>query len=198
MKKINLIILFLLCTTVSKVIAQQSMFIAQYSVGFPVGDLNKFISKTSWRGATLEYKSMVDDGIGVGVQTGWNAWYEAKDYSTYTIDQQSLSGKQWRYCSTVPVLATLDYYLKPGERVNPFAGLGIGTMFSRTNLDVGIWTKEINTWQFAFQPEVGVVVQTSPGTGLIISAKYYSALKNKELDSNLGYFALNVGFEWGQ
>lgn len=161
-----------------------------------MGDLNTFIEKTSWRGFTFEYRNMVDEGIGVGFEVGQGAWYNDEGYKTYTDGTQSLSGYQYRYVSTVPILVDLNYYLKPGEKVNPFVGLGVGTEFSRTDVDMGLYYQEINTWAFALKGELGLIYQMNPGTGLIISGKYYSGFKTEELDQTRNYVGLNVGLVW--
>ena len=180
----------------TKVTAQKNLFAIEYTVGFGMGDLNDYISKTSWRGATMEYRSMVDDGIGVGFEVGWNAFYEAPGYTTIKDGTQTLSGTQYRYCSTVPMLVDLNYYLKPDEKINPFVGIGVGTEYSRTDTDMGLYTSRKETWHFAFKPELGIIAEVGPGTGIIISAKYYSALKTQELEQTRSYIAANIGLVW--
>lgn len=44
----------------------------------------------------------------VGVDAGWNVFYEKKDYDTYTGGTESLSGIQYRYQNSVPLLASAD------------------------------------------------------------------------------------------
>ncbi len=179
-----------------KLMAQRTSFAATYTVGFGIGDLNEYISKPSFRGATLEFRSMVDDGIGVGAEVGWSAFYEEPGYVTAYDGTQALSGTQYRYCSTVPILADLNYYLKPDEKINPFVGIGIGTEYSRTDLDIGQFRFRDETWHFLIKPELGIIAEVSPGTGIILSAKYYNAFKTEDLGESRSYIAANLGFIW--
>ncbi len=60
----------------------------------------------------LDFQKMVQDNIGVGVSVGWNVFYEELDYDTYTLDNVSLSGKQWRYSNHIPILASVNLSIK--------------------------------------------------------------------------------------
>src|SRR5688572_2472890 len=136
MKKI-FFFLFVVAATPS---FSQNITSLQYSIGFGTGDLGDFIGAPSFRGISLDYRRLVQPNIGVGFDVGWNVFYEAKSYGVYTIDNLSYSGKQWRYNNQMPMLFAADYYLKPGEQLNPFVGLGLGTMYSRRNTDMGQYT----------------------------------------------------------
>ena len=195
MKKATLILAMALLP-LTQLFAQENIFSLQYSVGFGVGDLHKFISKTSWRGVNLEYRKLVHDGhVGIGFDLGWNGWYEHPGYITTTQGTQSLSGDQFRYCSTAPMLGSIDYYFQPGSQINPFAGLGIGTEYSYSEVQLGIWSISTDTWHFLLKPEVGVLIQPTPGVGVTVSAKYYNAFKTQEVETR-SYVGLNVGVAW--
>jgi len=179
--------------------AQQHNFYSfTYSMGFSTGDFSDFIGQASFRGATFDYRRMVTDQIGVGVEFGWSAWYEEMDYGTYESETStsSITGKQFRYCSTVPMLASANYFILPGEKFNPYAGLGLGTIFNSSELDMGVWAFTSDTWHFALKPEIGAVIELSPGVGAIISGKYYAAFETSESKSR-NYITANVGIAWG-
>ena len=196
MKKIVLSIICISALFIQPATAQKNVYSFTYTMGFSMGDFNDFIGQGSFRGATFDYRHMFADNIGVGVQFGWNAWYEDLDYATYTEGTASISGNQFRYCSTVPMLASANYYILPGEKFNPYAGIGIGTMFSSSELDMGVWAFTADTWHFALKPELGFIYEAGPGFGLILSGKYYSAFETKETKSR-SYIAANVGIAWG-
>ncbi|MBL0342770.1 MAG: hypothetical protein IPP71_18900 [Bacteroidetes bacterium] len=195
MKKIYIILAFLFCSYfVSN--GQGSIAAMQYTVGIGTGDLKDFISKASFRGATFDYRKMyMDKHVGIGFELGWSAYYEENNYATYTNGTESISGKQFRYCSTVPVLISANYYLSPLKNINPFAGIGIGTEFSRSDLDMGVFTIQTDTWHFAVKPELGVIIKYGPGAGVIVSGKYYNAFKTSEQGTR-SYIAANVGLVW--
>lgn len=196
MKKLVIITFLSLCT--AGLLQAQSITSVTYSVGFPSGDLKDFITKTSWRGINFDFQKMVQPNIGVGFSMGWNVFYEDLAYDTYTVDNISLSGKQWRYSNHIPLLISSSYYLKPGEQLNPFVGLGVGTIYSIRNTDMNLYTIEEEAWNFALQPSIGVLIQASDVTSFHVSMKYnYGFQAGSELQNAQSYLALNVGFTFG-
>lgn len=195
MKKVYVIIMLILVSASYQVKAQENLISFQYSMGFTNGDFHDYISKPSFRGFAFDYRRMVKENIGVGFESGWNAFYEEKPYDTFTEGTVSLSGKQFRYGFTCPILASADYYLKPGELINPFIGIGIGTMFSRTDVDMGLYTFGDDVWHFALKPEIGVIIAPSYDIGIIIAGKYFNAFESGSSGSR-NYFGLNVGIVW--
>jgi outer membrane protein len=195
MKKI---LFFILMLSGAAVMAQGNLSSLQYSIGFGAGDLGDYISKPSFRGVTFDYRKLVQPNVGVGVDIGWNVFYEEQAYGTYTREGTNLtiSGKQWRYNNQFPMLFGADYYLSPGEQINPFFGLGVGTMYSLRNTDMGTYTLEQDAWHFALRPEAGILVETSPGFAFSITGKYYYGFEAGDLPAQ-GYFALNFGFVFG-
>jgi opacity protein-like surface antigen len=189
MKKILIIILFAVSTSAYA----QSITALQYSMGFGTGDLGDFVSKPSFRGFAIDFRKLVQPNIGVGFEVGWNVFYEEKSSDVYTTGNLSYSGKQWRYNNQFPLLGAADYYLKPGESINPFVGLGLGTMYSLRNTDMGQYTLEEDAWHFVLRPEVGVLFEANPNMSLAITGKYFYGFEAGDLDAQ-SYFALNVGF----
>lgn len=193
MKKIFLITL-LSVFTLGAVLAQSNTVVS-YSVGFPTGDLSDFIEKTSFRGMSIDYRKMVNPNVGVGVNFSWNTFYEEKGKATYTRDNISLTGKQYRYSNNFPMLATVAYFLKPEETTNPFVGLGVGTMYTLRNTDMNLYTLEQDAWNFLLQPEIGIQFDIDPSSALHLSLKYnYGFQGGNDLTTSQSYLALNVGF----
>ncbi len=175
------------------VLAQQSLTAFTYSMGFGTGDLGDYIGQASFRGATLDYRRFIQPAVGLGFDLGWNVFYEERPYDTYEYGGVSLSGKQFRYSNHVPILLAADFFFKPGEKVNPFAGMGIGTMYSRRNTDMNLYTVEQDNWSFVMRPEAGVWLDLQPGFGLMAVAKYYTGFAAGDLETQ-SYFTFNVGF----
>ena len=192
MKKIFFVFLLTGIITASQVKAQESLFSIQYSMGFASGDMKDFNGSASFRGISFEYKYLAQPAIGIGVETGYNLFYDRMDYATYTRGTQSLTGVQYRYTHAVPVLFAADYYIKPDTRFNPFVGLGIGTLYTYRDLDMGMFTRESDAWQFALRPEVGAIISTQ-FADLIVGAKYFSGFKANDTDGQ-SYFTVNMGF----
>jgi outer membrane protein len=186
------IVIFALLFSGLTVFAQTSLTSFQYSMGFGAGDLGNYINKSSFRGFAIDYRKLIQPDIGIGVDLGWNVFYEAKSYDTYSSGTTDVSGRQYRYNNQFPMLIAADYYNNPGEKITLFVGLGIGTMYSLRNTDMGTWTLEQDAWNFALRPEVGVMYELNPDLRINISTKYYHGFEAGDLPAQ-GYFTLNVG-----
>jgi hypothetical protein len=191
MKKI--FILTILSVLAISAFSQSNLTALSYSIGFGAGNMHDFISPASFRGFTVDYRNMVQPNIGVGVDIGWNVFYDEVPDDVYEYKNVTLSGKQWRYSNEFPMLAAIDYYLNPGTQVSPFGGLGIGTMYSLQNTDMSAYTFEKDAWHFALRPEIGVIIKAAPGVGMMLAAKYYYGFKAGDLPSQ-GYLTINFGF----
>lgn len=192
MKK--LFTLALICGVLSVPALAQNTFSIQYSLSFG-GTINNYITSTSVRGATFEYKVMPQPNIGIGVDVGWNHFYERRAYDTYTSGTQSLSGVQYRYANAVPIFVTTNYFFSPGEKINPFIGLGVGTIFLNRYMDMGQFRVTDENWHFALKPEFGARVELAPDMDLILSYRYMNAFGTSDSDMQ-NFMTFNVGFVW--
>jgi hypothetical protein len=190
MKKALYIILFTVIA--SSAMAQSSFTTFEYTVGFGAGDLKDYVSPVSWRGFTFNYTNMVKPNVGVGFEVGWSLFYEKKPFDTYTTGNFSYSGKQWRYSDEVPMMATFTFFKSPDSEISPFAGLGIGTLYSHHRTDFGQWTFTTDAWQFALRPEVGLMYNTG-GASIALTGKYFYGFKGGDLPSQ-SFYTVNLGF----
>jgi hypothetical protein len=189
MKKTLYILLFTVLA--SSAMAQNSISSWQYSVGFATGDLHDYVAPVSWRGVTYNYYHMVETGAAIGLELGWNVFYEEKGYSTYTYGDWDYTGKQYRYSNNAPLLFTIGYFKNPDDQVSPFASLGIGTMYSERKTAMGAYTFTSDGWHFELKPELGLMYNTQ-GASLALSAKYYYGFKAGDLPAE-GFFTINLG-----
>ncbi|MBK7651188.1 MAG: outer membrane beta-barrel protein [Flammeovirgaceae bacterium] len=188
-------ILILLCSLSLGTLYAQSNVTFNYSIGFPSGDLSDFTKQVSFRGATFDFRKMVNPNIGVGFSLGWNVFYEELASDTYTVDNVSLSGKQYRYSNHIPMMINPTYYLKRGETINPYVSLGIGTMYTRRNTDMNLYTVEQEAWNFLLQPEIGMQYMLSDMNAINLSGKFnYGFKAGNELTAAQSFFTLNIGF----
>jgi hypothetical protein len=146
--------------------AQSGYASIQYVIGFGTGDLGSFISKASFRGAVFEYQRNINPNLSAGLEIGWNTFYEKKDYDTYTQE-------------TGPF--------------KPYVNLGIGTMYTKRDTDMGQWRLAQEAWHFALKPELGLLYELNFSTDLKASAKYYTGFAGGDLESSQSYFAITAG-----
>jgi outer membrane protein len=167
MKKILIIAIVLVLAIPA--FSQSSITALQYSMGFGTGEMNDYIGKASFRGFTVDYRKLVQSNVGVGVDIGWNVFYEEKAWDIYEGQNNvTYSGKQWRYSNHFPMLVAADYYTDVNKELSAYGGLGIGTMYTLQNTDMGAYTFEKDAWHFALRPEVGILYQPSPGTAFFL------------------------------
>jgi opacity protein-like surface antigen len=174
-----------------------SSFGLTYSISFPMGDLHDYISKTSFRGIEMEYNYHLKRTMSLGIATGWNTFYERVEQKTYTDGTASITGVQYRYTNTVPILLTGRYIKAGSGKAEPFLGVGIGTLYADRATDFGLYRISRDAWQFCVAPELGVILKSDRGVAGLISARYYSAFDASNL-SGQPYISLNIGFLWGE
>jgi hypothetical protein len=173
-----------------------STLTAQYTISIPLGNTRKFVDKASLRGWTFDYKYHFNDVGSVGATIGWYVFYDKHDYDSYTIRDESmtLSGLQYRYVNSVPMMATFNYFLPTGK-VSPFAGLGIGTTYNEEQLVMGMYAIQVNTWHFTLAPELGVRMNATASVSGFLSARYNNNFETTELKTQ-SYLGLNFGVMW--
>jgi len=193
MKRIILTLLIGISATAA--VAQHSVEFA-YSIGFGTGDLGDFISKPSFRGITVDYRHMFNSNMAVGFNAGWNTFYAEESSKTYTLENQSLTGKQYRYSNHLPMLVTYTYFLSPDEFISPYAAFGLGTMYARRNTDMNLYTLEQEGWPFVLQPEIGIHFKTSDGLGTVVNLKYLHGFEAGDFNAAQSYLTLNIGFSF--
>lgn len=192
MKRILVLSAVLVMILASNATAQRTTI--SYSMGLGTGDLGNYASNLSGRGFAIDYRKMVKPNIGVGFYTGMNTFYDERPFDTYSIDNRTLSGRQFRYVNSFPLMIAADYYVNTGEDLVPFFGLGVGTIYNKRRTDMGIFQLEQDAWSLAFAPQVGFYYSVNRNNGIAVSAKYNLGLAAGDFDSSQSYLSLNIGF----
>lgn len=193
---------YLLSTFIALLIAgatysQTSLYSMDYTMSFGVGETAEYIGSPSFRGFTFEGRGFVTDELSLGGLFTWSTFYEKLGGATFTQDQTTLTGTQYRYLNAYPILFQAHYYLgtDPYEpRMYMGGGLGAYKMVQRTN--VGVWSIENNYWHFGISPEVGVLFPVSMTTSLNVSFRYHYVVKTKN-SPDYSWFGLSLGIAWG-
>lgn len=182
----------LLCTIACH--AQENTVSTQYTISFPVDDTKSFIDRTSFRGVTFDFRHHVTNTVAIGGMTGWYTFYQETAAETYTPEegQSSITGKQFRYINSLPLLFSAHYYLAPKEYISPFGSLAAGVTYNRQDIWVGPYGNEIDHWQFTIAPEIGVRFAADADFWGYLSARYSRCFKTTELDTH-SYISLNIG-----
>jgi hypothetical protein len=190
-KNIALLLLFTTVINTSNLLAQTAYFAVDYTIGFPSGNTKDFIKSASFRGITFEYRNFIENNVSIGIDGGWQIFYERRPFATYTRGNESVSGVQFRYQNVVPLFAAADYYFGDDE-IRPYVGLGIGTLYSHQRVDMGLFSLEDKTWHFALRPEAGVLIEANIDLDFIMTARYIYGFEASGVSAQQ-YFSFNVG-----
>lgn len=163
----------------ASLLPKAQMLNINYQIALPLGDLKDFTDKASFRGMGMEYHGFLTDRISLGAGTGWNVFYENRDHATGDFrfkgndNTYTMTGNQYRYVNTVPLMAICRYFLAGGTSpVQPFLGLGAGTRWTEKRLEVGQYAATLSRWQFSFAPEVGIIAPFNEQLALSAGARY--------------------------
>ena len=108
----------------------------------------------------------------------------------------TLTGKQYRYVNTIPILASVRYHWGDYDGVRFFGGLSSGLYYMDRRVEMGLFASDTETGQFGIAPTAGLLVPASSGGGLQIECQYHNVFESNKGDS-FSYFNFNVGFTWG-
>jgi hypothetical protein len=172
----------------------QGSFIMSYPVSLPMGNLHDYITKTSYRGINLEFLKTAKPGVSVGLETGWNVFYEKTEKQQYKDGTTTITGVTYRYTNAVPILAEAKWYpAHETKTTNVYVGLGVGTLFVSRSTDFGLYRITTDSWQFCVRPEAGVLFSIEPGLKAMLGAKYYPGFNTSKLDGQ-AFLSFNAGF----
>lgn len=195
MKKISIICLLLCAVAIGRTNAQ--VLTINYRMATPLGDSHDFISKMSFRGMSADYHYYLSEHFAVGLSLGWNTYYKHLDYHTNHFmlrgEKVTITGDQFRYLNVVPILASVRYQFTKGDAVVlPYIGVGVGTNWAETRLEIGDFVAKEKGWQFAVAPEIGMIIPFCDRVGMHIGAQYQYSAKASGLPA-LQDFGIKVG-----
>src|SRR6187402_459685 len=139
------------------------------SIGWEVGiPSNDFISGESYSGGKIEYQRMIKPQLSVGISGSWNSFQEYVPKSTYQKPDGSgaITSDIVRELYSLPLTLNLKYYLKAGDKLQPYVGIGLGGQYSAQAIYFNIWGIEDNNWGFVARPELGLTYAFNHNLGL--------------------------------
>ncbi len=155
-----------------------------YQISLPMNQVKDFTDNASFRGFDLEYHHFLREHFSVGAVIGWNVYYQDKKHTSgnFTFSGNdniyTITGNQYRYINTVPMLAVGRYYFTDNTTaVRPFFGVGIGSSWTEKHLEVGQFSSTISRWQFAVAPELGMYIPVNDQFGFNAGVRYNYATK---------------------
>jgi opacity protein-like surface antigen len=180
--------------------AQRSFWSFNYQMSFSSGEQSDFIADPSFRGWGVDGRGFITQDVSVGGSFSWevfNQIYRDLPPQPVATGQDNvaglISGVQYRYLNTLPILANAHYYLGSDGEMRPYFGIGIGTSYIEQKTEIGLVSITENGWGFAVQPEIGLMIPFGlTGFGANLSGRFRYTTKTSETIP-ISFFTLAVG-----
>lgn len=182
----------------------ESLTTLTYNIAYPAGDTRDFIDSTSFRGLEFNYRYFTSDRVSFGGSIGWNV-FDQKRSEVVTIRTDDfngdISGTQFRYINTFPLMATAHYYAGDLDGAHLYLGGRAGLYYVEQRLELGTVAFETDGWQFGVVPEVGFIAPLSDSTKFIANFQYNLPFSSGEFlggeSRSWQYMGFNVGIAFG-
>ena len=144
-----------------------------WDVNVPLNNKN-FIDRTSFAGGKAEGRFFVTPNISVGGEISWSSLYQYAPKKTYEFDNGAVTTDLYKYIYLLPMNLNAHYYFKTDGQLMPYAGLGLGAMFSEQDLYFNIYNLHETNWGFLVKPEAGVLLKFGENSrsGIVFGVRY--------------------------
>lgn len=168
-----------------------------YTISSPVGDFKNYVNKTSVRGATGSIQYSFSKKFALGLQSGYQAYYQKFDRSTYKQnDGSTISAVVSNNVEIVPFIVK-GTYLPLGNKANnaqPYLSLGGGVNFVNDVQYLGEFADNETSVPLAVQAGAGVIIPVGQKqTGFKLGATYNYSQYNKHNLRNLNTIGFHAG-----
>ena len=204
MKKL-IIILYISVIGVSSINAQtdwriRDMGLLNWQIATPLSE--NYLKETSLRGGSLEYRRFIKPNMSVGIGFSWNSFEQYHPPRVY----EKPDGSQALYTDfvhqvyTLPIYLNAHYYLKGGDKLKPYVGIGLGAQYSEQDAYYNIFVTEEKNWGFVARPEIGLLYRISNYFGLHANVGFnYATNKSEEFRiDDLKHVYYSIGIYWNQ
>ena len=209
MKKIFVLMAFVILSAGS-IQAQQkasvgfapgSYYTFSWNTTFTLGDFNDWVSNASPAGFDIGGRYLLDRGLTVGFNLGWQRVSQNYGYQTYfDPDGSAITADNYRFTWMVPFQGVIAYHFLPDKLVSPYLGLGVGGDYMEHHLLVQEIDAYTTRWDFSLTPEVGALIKfgTFSNWGALVAFNYKWTTNKIELykgdtSKDLSMLNLKVG-----
>jgi hypothetical protein len=153
----------------------ESLYLFNYEVSSALGSFSdEFVTSTSWRGFGFEGRSMVRDGLSVGLGFDFNRYSQQYDLKTVTTGATTISGPLYNYADQFSMKFLVHKYLGRGS-LRPYLGGGIGGVWSYSFSQTADFSVGDNGFDFVAAPEIGLLWTAARGAssaGVNLALRY--------------------------
>ena len=169
-------------------------------MSFASGEQADYIGDPSFRGWGIDGRGFINQNISFGGSFSWEVFDQIyRNLPPYQVDitddiSGAVSGVQYRYINTLPILVNGHYYLGQDGSPRPYFGLSIGTAYTEQKTEIGLIAVTAKGWGFAVQPEFGVMIPFGlTGVGANVSGKFRYTTKGGDVTVPMSFFTLGIG-----
>ncbi|SKC48189.1 outer membrane beta-barrel protein [Ohtaekwangia koreensis] len=186
--------------TVQALQAQNNYFYLALDVNKPLTN-TEWVDGTSARGGRIGYRAFITEGsrLSLGIDANWTSFNTHKPTETFEGKGGAITTDYFNYIYQYGVTVSAQYYfpLGEGERVFPYAGLGVGANNNEYVQYYNIYSNSERKWGFLARPEAGILVKFTRNRGLgAMAAVHYDYSTNKSESYNYDRFS-SIGFQIG-
>lgn len=193
-QKLAFVSLMLLCLGASS--QQRSLKLdVNYKAAMPVGNFKNLTDKASFNGWEAAIMYGVTDQVSIGVQTGFQDFYQKYGRQVFHSGGRDLSAVISNSVQVMPLLLKGKYTFTQSRMVQPFVGLGVGGNLVQYTKYYGQFTDARSKFGFMAQPEIGLhmPVGKTKRAGVHIAAAYnYAPFTYNDADG-LDHTSLKAG-----
>lgn len=171
-----------------------SFFGISYNISVPASNSKDFTNSTSFRGVSIDSRTLVRENVWAGFTAGWHVFNEKTD-EVVSLEDAAIQGTQLRYINSFPLMLSADFRVDTGGRFTPFLGLNAGTYYIKRRVEIGTVAITQNKWHFGLAPEAGFTIPISWHAVGFAAARYNYAFEAGDVPSQ-SYWSFNFGVAW--
>lgn len=192
--------IFAVCAGLSASAQDKFKMELSYNISAPVGSFkNDYIGKTSFRGGLGEISYSVNPKISVGLQSGYQNYYQKYDRLVYKLGNQTVSAVLSNSMDIIPVLLRGTFYPMGNNAtaiVQPYVSAGAGINLINYGQYLGEFGGTEASTAFAVQAGAGIKIPFGNKlnqNGIKIGATYNYSNYNSNDVAKLNNIGINAG-----
>jgi len=146
----------------------KTLFNMGWQMSQPIGNFNNnYITGTSFRGFTFDWRSILGKSFSAGVRFNWNRYSNSlSNLVTTAPSGGTLTGPAYRYADQFAVSAIGHYYFDRGgdNFLLPYLGLGLGGVWSSSYQAMADLALSQSGFFFIATPELGLMINLAKGS----------------------------------
>jgi hypothetical protein len=163
-----------------------------WEVAAPVGSLHDWEGNVTPSGGEFEVRSCVAKQLSVGAATTWNWFNQNINSLTETQGNVTFTGPIYRRMNSFSLRATGHYYFTENA-FQPYAGVGIGGVWTSTYQQSINVARSTNGFWFGLDPEIGALYRVSPGLALDLMVRYQWTTAKFSTVNDAAWFGFQIG-----